>query len=104
MNINSNSTVNFGQMVPTEPLLKSAVKIHKYEDAKALNYALGIKVSGHISFYKRAVAIAEKVVRNNPEIKKMVDKIKSFSNSDEKIQEIQRLKDKYGENIDVVVG
>ena len=104
MNIlKQNQTITFGQLVPTEPLLKAAVKIHQFGDAKILNNALGVTYSGHIGFYQRAITIADGIVKNNPEIAEIVSSLQKFSDSQAKIKEIKRLKTKYGEYFDVTV-
>ena len=101
--LNSDSKITFGHFVPTEPLLKSALKLHKYEDAKILNNSLGVQYSGHISFYKRAITIANNIVKKNPEIEAVIKKINSLQGQEEQLQAIRRIKTEYGENIDVVI-
>lgn len=95
-------TQNFGHIVPTEPLLKSALEIHKYEDAKVLNQAIGIKYSGHVSFYKRAIKIAQDIIEKNPQVKDIVEKLK-LMDLEQQLREINNIKSSVGENIDVIV-
>ena len=104
MNIsNQNQKITFGQLVPTEPLLKAAIKMHKFEDAKVLNNAIGINYSGHISFYQRAITIADGIIKKNPEIAEIVSALQKITDSQAKIKEIARIKTKYGESLDVIV-
>ena len=58
MNIQYNNNLHFGQKLPTKALLKSALEIHDFEDAKLLNLSMGTKYSGKVSFYIRAKNIA----------------------------------------------
>ena len=101
--LDQNQTTAFGQLVPTEPLLKASVKIHDFEDAKILNKALGVNYSGHISFYKRAITISDEIIKNNPEIAKIVSVLKGITDIQAKKEEIERIKAKYGEYFNVVV-
>lgn len=104
MNIsNQNQRISFGQLVPTVPLLKATIKMHKFEDAKVLNNAIGINYSGHISFYQRATAIADRIVKNNPKVAEIVSELQKITDSQAKIKEIERIKTKYGEFIDVTI-
>jgi len=104
MNILSNNqTITFGQLVPAEPLLKAAIKIHKFEDAKILNNALGVNFSGHIGFYKRAIVISDQIIKNNPNIAKIVSDLQKISDLQTKINEIERIKTQYGEYLDLIV-
>lgn len=101
--LNQNQTINFGQLVPTKPLLKATVRMHNFEESKNLNNAVGVYYSGHISFYKRAIIIADKISKDNPEIAEIVSALKKITDPQIKMKEIDRLNIKYGENIDVVV-
>ena len=104
MNIlNQNYTVTFGQLVPTEPLLKAAMKMHKFEDAKVLNNAIGVNYSGHVSFYKRAITISDEIVKKNPNVAEIVSALHKIADSQAKMKEIERIKTKYGEYLDVIV-
>ena len=98
-----NNVKFFGQKVPTEPLLKSAVKLHKFEDAKSLNQAIGIKYSGHISFYERAINISNRIIKLNPDIEKLVSNLKTLNNAVKQQEEINRIKKEIGETIDVII-
>ena len=101
--LNMNNSITFGELIPTEQLLKSAVRIHKFEDAKILNNAIGVNYSGHISFYKRAIEISERIIKNNPMVAEIVSGLKKIANPQAQAEEIKNLKTKYGEYLDVVV-
>ena len=103
MKIENQNQISFGQVVPTEALLKSALGIHKFEDAKILNQSMGIKYSGHVSFYKRAITISENILSKNPEIKDLIQKLKSESSLEQQLKSIKLAVKNIGENIDVVV-
>ena len=104
MNIlNQNQTITFGQLVPTEPLLKAAIKIHKFEDAKILNKAVGVNYSGHIGFYQRAIVISDKIIKDNPNIAEIVSHLQKIEDLQAKQKEIELIKTKYGEYIDLIV-
>ena len=100
--INCNN-VNFGHIVPTEPLLKSALRIPSFNEAKTLNQIFGTKYSGHISFHKRAIKIAEDILDKNLPLQEFVDKIGLFQTKESKIKEIEAFITKYGDNIDVIL-
>ena len=103
MMINSFNKVNFGAKVPTEPLLKSALGLHMFEDAKILNNSVGVTVSGHISFYNRASKIAQNIIEKNPQIEKLISEIKIQISKEEQLKQINQYVKKYGDTIDVVV-
>lgn len=103
MKIKNELKISFGQLVPTEALLKSALGIHKFEDAKILNQSMGIKYSGHVSFYKRAVTISENILSKNPKIKDLVLKLKSENSLEQQLKSIKLAVENIGENVDVVV-
>jgi hypothetical protein len=97
MNIsNQNQKITFGQLVPTEPLLKAAIKMHKFEDAKVLNNAIGINYSGHISFYQRAITIADGIIKKNPEVAEIVSALQKITDSQAKIKEIWIIQQYHG--------
>ena len=62
MKVEYQNNTTFGQKVPTRALFKSALGIQAYEDAKELNYSLGIKYTGRKGFYPRAAEIANLIV------------------------------------------
>ena len=103
MNTISQNKISFGQVVPTEPLLKSALGIHKFDDAKILNQSIGIKYSGHISFYQRAIQIAEEIISKNPELKNIVTELKSKTHPEQQTLAIKSAVARIGESIDVAV-
>ena len=103
MNIISQNEISFGQVVPTEPLLKSALGIHKFDDAKILNQSIGVKYSGHISFYQRAIKIADEIISKNPELKKIVTELKTENITERQIKAIKSAVARIGENIDVAI-
>ena len=73
---NTQHNINFGQKVPTKALLKSALQMQNFEEAKELNISLGIKYSGHIGFHKRALTIAENACKKNPKLQEIVNQLK----------------------------
>lgn len=88
---NSQKHINFGQKVPTKALLKSALQKQNYEESRELNLSLGIKYSGHIGFYKRALAIAENACKKNENLQKMVEKLKQNPfTQDKEIEELSK--------------
>ena len=99
----NDSKITFCQLLPTAPLLRSAAKIHNFEDAKSLNISVNIKYSGWISFYKRAIKIADEVIKKNPEITKIVDAINKADNIKQKNALINKFVNTNGENIDVIL-
>ena len=103
MKVESQNQISFGQVVPTEALLKSALGIHKFEDAKTLNESMGIKYSGHVSFYKRAVSISENILSKNPELAELIQRLKSESSLEQQLKSIKLAVKNIGENVDVVV-
>ena len=104
MNIlNQNQAITFGQLVPTEPLLKAAIKIHKFEDAKILNNAIGVNYSGHISFYQRAIVISDRIIKNNPKIAEIVSDLQNTADLQAKLKKIELIKIKYGESLDLII-
>ena len=89
--------------MPTAPLLRSAAKIHNFEDAKLLNRSINVKYSGWSNFYKRAIKIADDVIKKNPEIAQFVNKINNAENIKQKVALINEFVNTNGENIDVIL-
>ena len=52
---NSTQNTSFGQLVPTKPLLKSAMGIHTYSEGRELYLSTSQKFPGHEGYYKKAV-------------------------------------------------
>ena len=98
-----NSNINFYHLIPTEAFLRSAAKIHNFEDAKLLNYSVNVKYSGWISFYKRAIKIAESIINKNPELQKTVTEIIQEENIEQKQVLIKNFVKLKGETIDVIL-
>ena len=103
MKVTNQNKISFGQAVPTEALLKSALGIHKFEDAKILNQSMGVMYSGHIGFHKRAVSISENILSKNPEIAELIQKLKSENSLKQQLKSIKLAVKNIGENVDVVV-
>lgn len=104
MNIqNYGQNINFGHKVPADILIKAALKKMSYEDAKALNQSIGVRYSGHIGFHKRALAIAEKVCKQDENFKKTVEKIAQITNPFEREKEIQKITAENGGMIDITL-
>ena len=64
---------------------------------------MGIKYSGHVSFYKRAVTISENILSKNPKIKDLVLKLKSENSLEQQLKSIKLAVENIGENVDIVV-
>lgn len=96
------SHVNFGQKVPTEYLLKAALKKINYTEAKALNQSIGVQYSGYIGFHKRALALAENACKNDDTLKQIVGRLSKIANENELINEIKRIAD-CGEMTDIII-
>lgn len=103
MNTVKNHRISFQHFVPTEPLVKAALGIHKFEDAKLLNNSVGIMTSGHISFYKRAINIAKNILEKNPELRILIEEIAENTSVEQQLDRIKNYVHKYGECIDVVI-
>jgi len=102
MRIANTDNIPFGKLLPTEALLKSALRIHKYEDAKLLSNSMGITAPGKKSFYNHAVDIAQNAVLKNKFIKEFAEKYKDKPIW-EKYNGIRAVLEKFGENIDVTI-
>jgi len=102
MRIANTDNIPFEKLLPTEALLKSALRIHKYEDAKLLSNSMGITIPGKRSFYNHALDIAENVISKNKVIREFVEKFKDKL-PQEKYFAVRNAVEKYGKNIDVVV-
>lgn len=102
MNIQNNKNITFGQLIPTKALLKSALGIHKFEDAKILNQSVGIKAPGHQGYHKRASLIASNAVEKNKNIQEILYKLKKLT-PEQQEKEIINLVSKIGEEIDITI-
>jgi len=102
MNISKNNDINFGQLVPTKPLLKATLNIHTYDEGKELYLSTSSKVVGNIGYHKRAFKIAENIVRKNENIREIFQNLSKL-NKDEQMVKIDNLTNNLGENIDVVL-
>ena len=100
MDIQNNTNINFGQLIPTKPLLKSALKIHDYDEGKALSLSITTKFPGNIGYYKRAINIADNIISKNPELEKINEEIKQLPQQSQ-AAEIDKFVNKLGKNIDI---
>lgn len=101
MNIEyTNQHTSFGTLLPTKPLIKSALGNQNFQEAKELNLSLGIKYSGHIGFHKRAVNIANKVCAKNEKFNEIIQTLKNLP-SEKQEQKIEQLISTLGDKLDV---
>ena len=101
MKINNN--LSFGQKIPTEPLLKRALDINSYSDAKEVYCSVSTKFPGHQGYNKKALEIVEQAQQKNKFIADIIKKLKSLSSKEEQLLEIKNLKKELGENIDITL-
>jgi len=94
--------VNFGQKVPTEYLLKAALKKIDFTEAKALNQSIGVQYSGHIGFHKRALVLAENACKHDDVLQQIVSRLSKIANEKELNNEIKRIAD-CGEMTDIII-
>lgn len=73
---NNTQNTSFGQLVPTKPLLKSALKIHNFEEGRELYLSTSTAFPGNVGYYKKAIEIAQNAVKKNENIKNIIDKLK----------------------------
>ena len=80
MEINKiNPNINFGQLVPTEALLKSALKIHNFREGKSLTLAVDKSFPGSVGYFNKAINIA-KIIQSKQKMKPFA---RFFCHSDE---------------------
>lgn len=97
------NNITFGQKVPTEPLLKRALDIHSYNDAKEVYYAVYTKFPGHQGCNFKALQIVEQAQQKNMFFAAIINRLKSLSTKEEQLKEIKSLKKELGENIDLIL-
>lgn len=97
-----NNNPAFGQIVPAGAIIKSALGTPTYEEAKALNFSLGVKYSGHISFHKRALKIAETACAKDKNFNEIIQKLKNLS-AEKQTQEIKIITEKNNGQLDVLL-
>ncbi len=102
MNISMNSNINFGQLVPTKPLLKAALNIHTYDEGKELYLSTSSKVVGNIGYHKRASKIAENAFSKNEQLQKIIKGLIGLT-KEEQIVKINELTHTLGKNIAVEI-
>jgi len=98
----NNNNINFGQLMPTKILIKSALGRQNFEESKFLNQTLGVKYSGYLGFHKRAGNIAKNVIDKNENFRKIIENIKSLPDAQQTF-EIDKIVSSIGENIDVII-
>ena len=97
------NNITFGQKIPTEPLLKRALDIHSYNDAKEVYYAVHTKFPGHQGCNYKALEIVEQAQKKNTFFDDIIKKLKSISTKEEQLKEIKNIKKELGENIDLIL-
>lgn len=102
MHNNINNSPSFGTLVPRKALLRTALRINSFEDAKEINQKLGVNYAGHIGFHVRATRIADSVYKKDKEFRQTVDRLKDLPQKD-CLREINSITSKMGENIDISV-
>lgn len=102
MNITKNNNINFGQVVPTKPLLKAMVNIHNFDEGKELYLSTSSKVVGNIGYHKRATILANNIVNKNENIRKIFQELTGLTKEEQQIK-IDKLTKTLGENIDVIL-
>lgn len=100
MDTSINYNINFGQILPTKPLLKSLARVHTYDDAKDLYLSTTSKFVGNVGYYKRAIIIADNAVKKNDNICKISQELSGLSKEDVLVK-IDKIADSLGENIDI---
>lgn len=99
---NTNQNTSFGQLVPTKPLLKSAIGIHTYSEGRDLYLSTSKKFPGHEGYYKKAIIIAQTAIKKNEELKKIVNHLKETPKY-EINKEINKIVADIGEKIDISI-
>lgn len=100
MNIQNNTKTHFGHLIPTKPLLKSALKIHSYDEGKDLTLSITTKFPGNLGYYNKAVKIAESILNKNAELSALLEKIKQLPPQTQ-AAEVDKIVNKLGKNIDI---
>lgn len=99
---NTNQNTSFGQLVPTKPLLKSAIGIHTYSEGRDLYLSTSKKFPGHEGYYKKAIIIAQTAIKNDDKLKKIVNHLKKTPKY-EINKEINKIVSDIGEKIDISI-
>ena len=104
MNTISNN-ITFGEKIPTEYFLKTALKLQNFDEAKFLiQYTQGVKTSGKYGFHQRAMKYAEQILEKNKLLKDIVDDLKSKNLSqEEQIIKIGKITSELGQYVDITV-
>lgn len=99
--INQHNSIYFGQLVPTNELLKCALNIHRYEDAKALVTSYDNRFPGHQGFSGKAKKFVESALEKNQFLKEIVEKLKQAPNKKTQELEIKNIISQYGNKLDI---
>lgn len=99
---NNTQNTSFGQLVPTKPLLKSAMGIHTYSEGRELYLSTSQKFPGHEGYYKKAVIIAQSAIKKNEKIKELVRHLKEIPKCNLN-KEINKIASDIGEKIDISI-
>ena len=99
---NNTQNTSFGQLVPTKPLLKSAMGIHTDSEGRELYLSTSQKFPGHEGYYKKAIIIAKSAIEKNEKIKEIVNHLKEIPNFNLN-KEINKIASNIGEKVDISI-
>ena len=97
------NNITFGQKIPTEPLLRRALDIHSFDDAKEVYCSVSTRFPGHQGYNYKALEIVEQAQQKNPFLTEIIKRLKSLSTKEEQLKEIKNIKKELGENIDLIL-
>lgn len=97
------NNITFGQKIPTEPLLKRALDIHSYDDAKKVYCSVSTKFPGHQGYNYKALEIVNQAQQKNPFFAEIIKRLKSLSTKEEQLREIKNLNKELGDNLDITL-